>query len=889
VSSGNQPNLKARVTGPGFKMPGPHHSSLLWRFLLIGVVALSPLIGALVQFAGDERNTALDATRRRAELLVSFAIERHQHVIDEAKAFMDVLASSAELHAGEAECHAFLARNRSLHTWTKNLWYQRHDGKILCGEESAHVHSGALGSGYISEALAKKDFLLSNLALEEETGAFTLVGAVPVEKGGQVTGILFTSLIPRILEDQSAHTISSDLDISFLIFSRKGHLIAQHPPVEGSRSFSLQEQDLISRALEQPERSVGTLDSTGKRRLFVSRNLPGTEAVLAVGLDRDAVLGAVDQALYFRLILITLMITGSLLLGVLGAEVLIFRPLRSLVRTADALAKGDFRARSPYEGPSEIGILARALNQMAEAVADREHQLKHAKEIAEQALSDAQRANNAKTDFLASMSHEIRTPLNGIIGYTERLLDEDLTLQQRYYTGLIQVAGSALLTVANDVLDFSSIEAEQIKLHIEPFRLSTLIDNTVSIVSSGAGQKSVPIGISVPFGMPDLLLGDEARLRQILLNLLNNAVKFTRKGSITVQVNHKSTTARGELVRISVIDTGIGIPRDKQDLLFRRFSQVDRSIRREFGGTGLGLAISKRLIELMGGEIGVESEEGQGSTFWIEATFPRAATLAEEQVQANIPIAENPGRILLAEDIELNQDLARSILEAAGHSVDVVSNGEEAVAAVKEKVYDIVLMDIQMPGTDGITATRKIRALNHPASNVVIIAMTANVLPQQVRVFIDAGMNGHIGKPVRRDDLFRKLSEWLPSKSDSAASPAPAVEALFDRGDYEDFERMVGTGTTAKWLNRLDDQLDNIFASGGCDRIELQTLAAQSHAIVSQAALLGFADLAERCRELEQACAGKENLSATYVKAKEAARITRQIIAGLNERTGSSV
>jgi signal transduction histidine kinase/DNA-binding response OmpR family regulator len=889
VSSGDQLNLKAPVAGLGFKLPGLHHSSLIWRFFLIGVIALSPLIGALVQFAGDERNMALNATRRRAELLVSFAIERHQHVIDEAKAFLDLIASSAELHAGEAECNAFLTRHRPLHTWTKNLWYLRPNGTILCGEESEHARSGALGSGYISEALTKKEFLLSNLAVEEETGALTLFGAVPVEKDGQVAGVLFTSLNSGIFEDHSAHAISSDLVISFLILDHKGTLIAQHPPIEGGSGFSLQGQDLVSRALEQPGKSVEALDAAGKRRLFVSRSLPGTEAVLAVGLDRDAILGAVDQALYFRLILITLMITGSLFLGVLGAEVLIFRPLRSLVRTAGALAEGDFSARSPHEGPSETGILARALNRMAEAVSDRERQLKHAKEIAEQALSDAQRANNAKTDFLASMSHEIRTPLNGIIGYTERLLDEDLTLQQRYYTGLIQVAGSALLTVANDILDFSSIEAEQIKLHIEPFRLSTLIDNTVSIVSSGAGQKSVPIGVLTPSGMPDLLFGDEARLRQILLNLLNNAVKFTREGSITVQVDHKRTTPQGELVRISVIDTGIGIPRDKQDLLFRRFSQVDRSIRREFGGTGLGLAISKRLIELMGGEIGVESEKGQGSTFWIEATFPRAAILAEEQLQANIPVIENPARILLAEDVELNQELARSLLEAAGHTVDVVSNGEEAIAAVQEKAYDIVLMDIQMPGTDGITATKKIRALDDPASKVVIIAMTANVLPQQVRSFIDASMNGHIGKPIRRDDLFRKLSEWLPLRRSGAASHAPASDAQFSRGDYDDFKSMVGADAVAKWLSRLDEQLRTAFASDGFDRIERQVLAARSHAIVSQAALLGFADLAERCRELEQACAGKENISAAYGKAKEAARITRDIIAGLNERTGSSL
>jgi len=478
------------------------------------------------------------------------------------------------------------------------------------------------------------------------------------------------------------------------------------------------------------------------------------------------------------------------------------------------------------------------------------------------------------------MSHEIRTPLNGIIGYTERLLDEQLTSEQRRYAELIQVAGSALLTIANDVLDLSSIEADQIRLRQEPFSFASLINDTVSIVSSGAGKKGVPIRSEWDPDIPDMLVGDEARLRQILLNLLNNAVKFTREGHITALVQHKGRCERGEIVRIAVIDTGIGIAPEKRDRLFRRFSQVDRSIRREFGGTGLGLAISKRLIELMGGEIGVDSEEGKGSTFWIEVALPQAAMPARHELEARTIMSATPARILLAEDIEINQELAKTMLMSAGHEVDVVANGEEAIAAVQCKAYDLVLMDIHMPGMDGITATRRIRTLAHPASRVPIIAMTANVLPQQVQDFMDAGMDDHVGKPMRRGDLFRILSKWLPASDGSGQQPSPpdSEGGSFNERDFRDFCDMMGSERVVQWLARFDEQLESAFA-GDMEDTEHRETAARAHALIPQAALLGFSELAKACTALEQACLRGEGVTHSYAAAKEAAANARRMIA----------
>jgi CheY-like chemotaxis protein/HPt (histidine-containing phosphotransfer) domain-containing protein len=364
-----------------------------------------------------------------------------------------------------------------------------------------------------------------------------------------------------------------------------------------------------------------------------------------------------------------------------------------------------------------------------------------------------------------------------------------------------------------------------------------------------------------------MLLGDEARLRQILLNLLNNAVKFTREGHIDVRIQCKGRSDGGEVIRVSVADTGIGIAPDKRDSLFKRFSQVDRSVRREFGGTGLGLAISKRLVELMGGEIGVESELGSGSTFWIEVALPRASdVLPVPSAPADLPKSA-PARILLAEDIEINQELARMLLEEAGHEVDIVWNGSEAIAAVQAKSYDLVMMDIQMPGVDGITATRRIRALASTAARIPILAMTANVLPQQVRQFKDAGMDDYIGKPMRREEVLRKLAKWLPEtgpgNADPADAPGPSAPPShsFDEKSFADFKERMGAEWVGQWLGRLDEHLQ-AFCGEVPPAEDRQHIARQAHALISQAALLGFSALAEQCVALEEACKSGRDIAA---------------------------
>jgi signal transduction histidine kinase/ActR/RegA family two-component response regulator/HPt (histidine-containing phosphotransfer) domain-containing protein len=861
-----------------------HHSSLFWRFILIGIGVLAPLVGALVQLAGEERAMAVEATRKRAELLISYAVGSQDHVLDEAKAILHFLADAEEVRSGGAGCSIFLSRHMRLDRWVMGLRFSDVTGGEVCSDRTGGAENFD-GREFFQRVRQGNGFVLSDLVADPRTGALSMAAAAPVMQDGRIIGVVSAEINPGVFDERSPIQVDPDLDVTMFIVDRKGTLVAHHPPLGHLIGAKLTETPVVQRAIQIPREASEYADLVGVPRLFAFRELPGTGAVLAIGLHRDSVITPVEVALRYRLVLITLVIGGSLLLGMLGAESFVFRPLRSLVHTAEAFEHGDFGSRAPRRGAGEVRILSRALNRMADAVAEREKELRAAREVAEEALGRANTASQAKTDFLASMSHEIRTPLNGIIGYTERLLEETLPPRQHRYAELIQVSASALLTVANDVLDFSSIEAGQIKLQIEPLSIVSLVDDTVSIVSSGAGNKGVPIQIDLDRNLPALLLGDEARLRQILLNLLNNAVKFTREGHITARVEHKGQTETGEVVWISIIDTGIGIPSEKQDRLFKRFSQIDPSIRREFGGTGLGLAISKHLVELMGGMIGVESQEGQGSVFWFEIAMPQAEAPSTSRADDVAPTAVAPARILLAEDIEVNQELARMILHEAGHEVDVVWNGAEAVAAIQAKDYDLILMDIQMPGMDGITAAAQIRMLKPPAHAMYIIAMTANVLPQQVRSLKEAGFDDYIGKPLRRADLLAKLGEWLSSNERGSPPQRPKIQyrAGFDETGFDSFRAMFGSEQANRWLNRLDRQLRDTFAGIDPGALERKHVAGEAHAIISQAALLGFSDLAELCAALEQACIGGGDIAEPLDSVCKASLETCERIAALRD------
>jgi CheY-like chemotaxis protein len=368
----------------------------------------------------------------------------------------------------------------------------------------------------------------------------------------------------------------------------------------------------------------------------------------------------------------------------------------------------------------------------------------------------AEAATRAKSDFLARMSHEIRTPMNGIIGFATLVLDGELSAEQRHHVTLLGDAGRSLLAIINDILDFSKLEAGKIELEVVPLNLSALVDGALSIVRGDARPKGIMLDGRIAADLPAWVNGDPTRLRQTLLNLLTNALKFTDRGSIRVSVQ-RDAQAPHERIRFEIADTGIGIAADKRHLLFRDFSQLEKSTTRRYGGTGLGLAICKHLAEAMGGTIGVESEPGAGSVFWFTARLPPVAapTLACSD-SPELPVASR--RILVADDNRVNQIVVEALLTRDGHTVVLVENGAQATAAVRSGRFDLVLMDMQMPVMDGIEATRAIRTLPAPAGTVPIVALTANAMDAEVEACYSAGMNGHLAKPIDRDLLRRSVA-----------------------------------------------------------------------------------------------------------------------------------
>jgi len=494
----------------------------------------------------------------------------------------------------------------------------------------------------------------------------------------------------------------------------------------------------------------------------------------------------------------------------------------------------------------------------------------------QQARKLAEDAAKTKADFLANMSHEIRTPMNAIMGMTHLVLQTELNERQRDFLQKIQRSSKHLLGIINDVLDFSKMEAGKLSLeHIE-FNLPTLISDLTSVLETKTTEKELTLITHVDERLPEQLKGDPLRLQQILLNFANNAVKFTESGEIEIRVDLVRTEADKTLLKFSVRDTGIGLSPAQQRRLFRSFEQADGSTTRKYGGSGLGLAISRRLAELMGGEVGVVSQPGEGSTFWFEVALDvgsgsadmsmaagkdgnelQASELSMEQIKRRLQGA----KVLLVEDNPLNQEVASELLSQMGVVVEIANNGAEALQKLEQAAFDLVLMDMQMPVMDGLTATRKIRQQDR-LKQLPVLAMTASALPSDRAKCLEVGMNDFLAKPIEPETLWRELSRWIKpgQRSRAPAKPEP------DAPTRADVPVIAGLDTQAGIRLALNDQalyrrlLTSFASSHEAFRQQLQQALRQNdlelsvrlvHTLKGSAAQIGATELASQAQTFE--------------------------------------